>query len=243
MLCFARPTAESGGYGVELIRIAPSDAPMVRPIASAKASLESGRRGFWLRHLHRWHWISSALCLIGMLLFAATGITLNHAGDIAAEPVTKQRTLTLAPIVRKSFAGEDEAKRPLPASVRDALRAGLGLPVSATAKAEWSAEELFLELPRPGGDGTLTIDRASGVATLETTDRGWVSYLNDLHKGRNAGPVWGWFLDVFAAACLVFTITGLFLLQLHGRNRPATWPVAGLGLLVPIVLALLFVHR
>ena len=42
------------------------------------------RRGFWLRTLHQWHWISSAICLIGMLLFAFTGITLNHAADIAA---------------------------------------------------------------------------------------------------------------------------------------------------------------
>src|SRR5690554_7153023 len=36
--------------------------------------------------LRQWHWISSALCLAGMLLFAVTGITLNHAGQIEARP-------------------------------------------------------------------------------------------------------------------------------------------------------------
>ena len=36
--------------------------------------------------LRQWHWISSALCLIGMLGFAITGITLNHAGVIPAVP-------------------------------------------------------------------------------------------------------------------------------------------------------------
>ncbi|NIV36045.1 MAG: hypothetical protein GWN58_43325, partial [Anaerolineae bacterium] len=34
----------------------------------------------WLGTLRQWHWISSALCLVGMLLFSVTGITLNHAG-------------------------------------------------------------------------------------------------------------------------------------------------------------------
>ena len=34
------------------------------------------RRGFWLRQLHQWHWISAAVCLVAMLLFTITGITL-----------------------------------------------------------------------------------------------------------------------------------------------------------------------
>ena len=29
----------------------------------------------WLKQLHQWHWISSALCLISMVLFSVTGIT------------------------------------------------------------------------------------------------------------------------------------------------------------------------
>ena len=53
---------------------------------SASPALQQQRRGFWLRTLHQWHWISSAVCLIGMLLFAITGITLNHASKIEATP-------------------------------------------------------------------------------------------------------------------------------------------------------------
>ena len=40
-------------------------------------------RAFWLRQLHSWHWISAALSLAGMLLFAVTGLTLNHAGSLS----------------------------------------------------------------------------------------------------------------------------------------------------------------
>ena len=97
-------------------------------------------------------------------------------------------------------------------------------------------------MPGRGRDGWLAFDKASGEVEDERTDRGWISYLNDLHKGRNSGPAWGWFIDVFAIACIVFTLTGLFLLQMHARQRPTTWPWVGLGLVVPVLLALLFIH-
>src|SRR5690606_16470761 len=48
-------------------------------------------RAFWLRQLHQWHWISSAICLVGMLLFAVTGVTLNHAAEIEARPRVSER--------------------------------------------------------------------------------------------------------------------------------------------------------
>jgi hypothetical protein len=72
-----------------------------------------------------------------------------------------------------------------------------------------------------------------GQVEYEKTDRGWISYFNDLHKGRNTGAAWSWFIDVFAVACLVFCITGLFLLQMHAGKRPATWPLVALGLVAP----------
>ena len=132
-------------------------------------------------------------------------------------------------------------KAPIPDSARAALKPLLSTTIPA-APAEWSADEIFLELPRPGGDATLTIDRATGEAIYETTDRGWIAYLNDLHKGRNTGPAWSWFIDIFAVACLIFSLTGLLLLQLHSKHRPSTWPIVGFGLLVPVLLAILFIH-
>ncbi len=60
-----------------------------------KSKLTLGSRAFWLRQMRQWHWISAAVCLIGMLLFAVTGITLNHAGKIEARPVVSERTATM----------------------------------------------------------------------------------------------------------------------------------------------------
>ncbi|MDH7454096.1 PepSY-associated TM helix domain-containing protein [Luteimonas composti] len=200
------------------------------------------RRGFWLRTLHQWHWISSAVCMVGMLLFAVTGITLNHAAKIEGEPRVDNRVATLpAPLLRALAGGPDQGSAPLQREVADWLSNALDASIGRR-EAEWSESEVYLSMPGPGHDAWLSIDRGSGEVEYERTDRGAISYLNDLHKGRNTGPAWGWFIDIFALACVVFTITGLLLLQMHARQRPTTWPWVGLGLLVPVLLALLFIH-
>ena len=210
--------------------------------AAERTSDRAQRRGFWLRTLHQWHWISSAACLVGMLLFAVTGITLNHAGRIEGSPEVEHREAALPGPLRDALAAHAaEGNAPLPPELAQWLRRELGAPVGAR-EAEWSTDEVYLSMPGPGRDAWLAIDRAGGTVEYERTDRGWVSYLNDLHKGRNAGPAWGWFIDVFALACVVFTVTGLLLLQMHARQRPTTWPWVGLGLVVPVLLALLFIH-
>ena len=199
-------------------------------------------RAFWLKHLHRWHWISAALSLIGMLLFAATGITLNHAADIEGSPKTVERTAQLPTALFKALPHHAEGeKAPLPQAVSQWAAQALSITTTGRA-AEWSADEVYLALPRPGGDGWISIDRATGEVTMEQTDRGWISWANDLHKGRNTGTPWSWFIDVFAIACLVFTITGLVLLQLHAANRPSTWPIVGFGLVLPLIIIILFMH-
>ena len=200
------------------------------------------RRSFWLRHLHQWHWISSAICLIAMLLFAATGITLNHSAQIEAHPQVSGKQAQLPrDLLAQLGAREHKDKDVVPAPLARWLDKQFGIDVGPQP-GEWSPEELYVSLPRPGGDAWLRVDLGNGKVEYEKTDRGWVSYFNDLHKGRNTGAAWSWFIDIFAVACLVFCITGLFLLQLHAGNRPVTWPLVGLGLVVPLVLAIIFIH-
>lgn len=202
-------------------------------------------RAFWLKHLHQWHWLSAAMCLVGMLLFSLTGFTLNHASWIAAKPDVATRTAELpAPLlsqlrqVRESDGDEQAA---LPPPVADWLGETLAVRVDGR-QTEWSDDEIYISLPRPGGDAWLTVSLEDGTVTHELTDRGWLSYFNDLHKGRNTGAAWSLFIDVFAFAALVFAVTGLLLLKMHATNRPATWPMVGLGLVLPLLLAILFIH-
>lgn len=211
---------------------------------AAPPALPGAGRALWLRQLHQWHWISSALCLMTMLLFAITGFTLNHAAQIEAQPAVTRLKAQLPPALQRQLAafaaGHADARLPLPALLADWAERSFPVQVRGV-RAEWSEEDAYVALPRPGGDAWLRIG-VDGKAEYEATSRGWISWLNDMHKGRNAGPVWGWFIDVFAAACLVFCITGFLILKYHAANRPSTWPVIGLGLVLPVVLALLFVH-
>ncbi|XQU70813.1 PepSY-associated TM helix domain-containing protein [Cupriavidus sp. H18C1] len=245
--------------------------PSLEPRMESHMGAAQQRRAFWLKHLHQWHWISSALCLIGMLLFAVTGFTLNHAGQIEAEPKVVVRNAeapgpVLAALQARKAALEGDTgdrsdrsgnnggnrdgnrgnnaaqdKTPVPAELADWLQREFDIDAHGR-EAEWSPDEIYVPLPRPGGDAWVSVALDSGEAQYELTTRGWISYLNDLHKGRNTGGAWSLFLDLFAFACLVFCVTGLFLLKLHAGARVATWPLVGLGLVAPLLLAILFIH-
>lgn len=196
-------------------------------------------KGFWRTQLRQWHWISSALCLTGLLLFAATGFTLNHATAFEAKPQTTRVEKTLPAEIRARL-GEIKDKAPLPADLAAAVCAATGAEVGRhPAEVE---DDIFVDLPGPGVDASVTIDRDSGHVTYERTTRGVIAVLNDLHKGRNAEPVWGLFIDALAMACVLFALTGLGLLWVYARGRRITWPLAAAGLVLPLLLYLLFVH-
>lgn len=214
-------------------------APNTRRPAAAAEPRGWRRRSFWLQQVRLWHWVSAALCLTCMLLFAGTGVTLNHAGVFEPPPRTTSASLQLPPTLAAQLsAGPLEGPAPLPASVRAWIDQQLGLDLSKD-RAEWSEEEVTAAIPRPGGERTLTIDRLSGAVAYETSSRGVVGALNDLHTGRNSGPAWSWFIDVFAAGCLIFAATGLALACLYARGRPLTWPLLATGAAAPLILVIL----
>lgn len=181
------------------------------------------------------------MSLAGILLFAITGITLNHAGQIEAKPDVTHIQVTLPNNLLGTLEKHPEGNAPLPAKLSRWLLQQHGID-AGESNAEWSEDEVYLSLPGPGRDAWLSIQKADGAMEYERTERGTIALLNDLHKGRNTGSAWRWFIDVFAAACVVFTLSGLFLLWLHARHRHSTWPLVGLGLLLPLLLILLFIH-
>lgn len=202
------------------------------------------RRAYWLKTLHKWHWMSAALSLVGLLVFAATGLTLNNAAWIEASPEVTSKTLTLPDAQLRQLQAlhrDDNDNAPLPPAIEAWLDQELDIRIGGRS-AEYSAEEVYLSLPGPGADAWMALDLTTGDIEYERSDRGWIAYFNDLHKGRHTGTAWSWFIDVLAIACLIFALTGLFLMKLHAKNRPASWPLTGLGLVIPLVLMLLFIH-
>ena len=209
----------------------------VRPARKKK------QKNFWKRQARIWHWITGAICLVGMLLFSVTGITLNHAADIPAEPVITSLTATLSAEELASLEGQpvEGTTDSLPRDTVQALRRHININ-TAGKTAVWTDWDVYVALPRPGGDAWLAIDRETGDVEYELTERGVISWLNDLHKGRNTGTAWFWFIDIFSVAAILFCLTGLWLLQIYAGKRAITWPLTILGLAIPAVLAIFFIH-
>jgi len=207
------------------------------PGSARKRSLRSAI----VRQVTLWHWVSSGVCLGGMLLFTVTGITLNHASSIPAKPEVRTReTLAPAVVIAAARAGK-EGRQALPAAIAEWVAQETGAP--GDGMGEWNAEEVYISLPRPGGDAWMTVNRSTGAVHYEETDRGWISYFNDLHKGRHTGKAWAIYIDLLAVACLVFAVTGLILLQTHASKRPSTWPLVAASVVMPLVVLVLAVHR
>ncbi|GAA5509505.1 PepSY-associated TM helix domain-containing protein [Novipirellula caenicola] len=229
------------------MNIATTDRPPTDVVLKQPPRKKRSRRSAWLRLLIHSHWMSSAISLVGMVLFAITGITLNHASQIETEPKIRNELLELPPRLQSilravpdtELAASESAV--LPAEVADWLSDRFTVSV-ANREAEWSGDEVYLSMQGPGSDAWIAIDRDSGEVEFQSTSRGWIAYFNDLHKGRHTGTAWMWFLDVFAIATLVFCITGLLLLYERAGNRRSTWPLVAFGLIAPWILILLFIH-
>lgn len=196
---------------------------------------------FSLGSMRQWHWISSAVCLVGMLLFAATGITLNHAGQIEAQARVETLETQMPVQLQESMDVSKLNGGPVPLQIREWLSREHQLSIPSKA-GEWFEGEVYLSLPRPGGDAWLSVDLHTGEVIYEKTTRGAVAFLNDLHKGRNTGTAWSWFIDIFSVACVIFSVTGLVLLYRHAGHRPSTWPLVGLGLVIPLLIVILTLH-
>lgn len=203
--------------------------------------MDSRARMQLYRTTHLWHWISAAICFAALTLFTVTGITLNHASAIGANPVVESGTAQLPDELRAELRKQRDAVEQNAAVFIDWAEGAFDLSLSGAA-AEWSAEELYLSAPGPGRDAWVSIDVASGAAKFEATDRGWVAYFNDLHKGRNTGIAWMIFIDIVAVAVLFFSITGLILLWIQARLRTSTWPLVGGGVVLVVVLMIFFAH-
>jgi len=190
----------------------------------------------------QWHWISGAISLVGMMLFALTGITLNHASDI---PANRQVTAIEVDAPKASISeltGLSEGSYLIPRTLQHYMQEAHGVALPRNVEGEWDGIEFYASWPGPGADSWLAVDVDLALLTYEHVDRGIVAYFNDLHKGRNTGAVWRWFIDGFAIACIIFSVTGLQLLMKHATSRVSTWPVTALGVLIPFVILLLFVH-
>ena len=160
-------------------------------------SPDNRRRSYWLKTLHEWHWVSSALCLIGLLLFGITGFTLNHAGQIEAKPVVaSQRGSVQAPLLIRLqgqvalIKQEHKGRAALPDELQAWVRQQWSVDTAAR-DAEWTDDEIYLQLK-----GTMEQHGIAAASTVETTYSATICML--AAQGTGVGVVNPYIASVFA---------------------------------------------
>lgn len=178
-------------------------------------SLKNKQVQLWARRIHIY--VSMAL-LIVTLFFSVTGITLNRPELFeSSRPNISYKALLIPEQVLFEQPGLFRPdKEELIGYLRErADLGGFASSIDTYTELDNGAliqGELSLDFKGPGYNATVFIDMVTREAEIEITDYGVVALLNDLHKGRNSGDIWKWFIDITALLMVVFVVTGLCLL-------------------------------
>jgi uncharacterized protein len=160
------------------------------------------------------------------IIYALSGIALNHKHDWNPNYIFDSRTFTAeTPITRETF-GDDTA--------RDILKQiGLEKEFKASYFPSGNKATIFIN------GGYVTVNAATGGGVVERISKRPLFYqVNFLHY--NPGVWWKYFSDIYCVALILVTITGLFILK--GRNgitkRGAILTLA--GVLLPVLFLFIY---
>ncbi|OIQ26262.1 PepSY-associated TM helix domain-containing protein [uncultured Vibrio sp.] len=192
----------------------------------------------WARRLHIY--VSMALLLV-VLFFSVTGITLNRPQLFErSEPSIEQFELVLPASMFPSKEGRVDSNKD---QLMDFLQAAgvAGTASNLDVYTEYEDNELVigevtLDYKAPGYNAAVFIDITTLTAEIETTDYGFIALLNDLHKGRNSGEVWRWFIDITAVLMIFFVLTGVCLLVPKKKTFATSLKWTTLGSLISLVI-------
>ncbi|WP_169977306.1 PepSY-associated TM helix domain-containing protein [Tautonia rosea] len=191
----------------------------------------------------RWlHIYLSMFGLASVLFFSVTGLTLNHPDWFFANVEhldEAEGTLERSWLNDLDSATTDQAEDQV-----DQLRVVEYLRLEHDVKGaltEFFVDEYecFVTFKGPGYSADARIDRETGEYFLTESTLGLVAVLNDLHKGRDTGPVWSVAIDVSAVVLTVISLSGLILLFYLRLRRNPGLVVAVIGGVVIVAVVLL----
>ncbi|WP_435011844.1 PepSY-associated TM helix domain-containing protein (plasmid) [Tundrisphaera lichenicola] len=199
-----------------------------------------GRRlGLRLAGFVRWlHTYLSMFSLAALLFFSLTGITLNHPRlffDGVATSVEAEGQLDA------DWVGEGPEDRVKKLEVVEQLRKDHGIR-GALSSFTIDDEECVVTFKGPAYSADAFIQRADGRYRVIEDRQGLIAVLNDLHKGRDTGPVWSAVIDISAALTALVSVTGLLLLFYIKRRRTAGLLMALVGTVLLMVAFLMGVR-
>jgi hypothetical protein len=169
------------------------------------------------------HIYLSMMGFLLILLFAITGLTLNHADSAIHSRNSETKMITLP----EGVAGQEKVE----AELRRVL--GVASPVTLYKEVPDEIEVLFTA---PGSRTHVVINREDRTAVVESETRGWLGKLEDLHKGHDSGRMWAWVIDGIAVLLGMSAVTGLITLASLPARRKVGFVFGAIGLVVVVVL-------
>ena len=190
----------------------------------------------------RWlHIYLSMVSFAIVLFFAATGLTVNHPAWFAGAVKTRQSEGRIDRSLLASSPSRDQQKI-------DPQKSGLVQTLRKREHLHGSVDELRTDdasvsfsYRAPGYSADVTVDRAQGTYTLTEVRNGFVAVINDLHKGRDAGKVWGWLIDLSAILLTLVSLTGLLILWFIYKRRVSGLIMMAVGLALCVFVYKVFV--
>ncbi|MCK6546279.1 PepSY-associated TM helix domain-containing protein [Myxococcota bacterium] len=176
----------------------------------------------WNRVLHR----DAGYLATGLtLIYAISGVVVNHTNDINPNYVVEREEKTFEPVAvsdRDTMVAELVKKLALPGPPKESFRPSP------------EKVDLFYE------DFNVKADATAGTATIErSTPRFLIKDMNTLHLNRLRGA-WTWIADAYAIVLAFLAISGMIMLKgkdgFMGRGK---WFVLA-GFAVPILYLALF---
>lgn len=175
---------------------------------------------WWLHVIHR---DVGYLCVGLVVVYAVSGIAVNHVDDWNPSYAIERVRGDIGPVAATEV--DDDA-------VARVVLSRLGL--STDYRALFAPAPDQLRILR--GNHTIDVDLASGDVTQEfVVPRFGLYEANHLHLNRAKGA-WTWIADAFAVLLIVLAVTGLFLIKgKQGITGRGAW-LAGLGIALPLVV-------
>jgi hypothetical protein len=168
------------------------------------------------------------LCVALTVIYAVSGIAVNHIGDWNPNFKVIALESNIGPVVT---ADPDS-----PEALRDILaRIGEAGVVRTTFRSDPDSLQVFMD------DGSVVyVELSSGGVLLESVQsRIFLREANFLHL-NHARKLWTYAADIYAAALLLLAITGLFVIKgKKGITGRGAW-LTGAGILIPVVFLLLY---
>jgi uncharacterized protein len=191
------------------------------------------------RNFERWtRWLHIYLSMFSfatLLFFAITGITLNHTNWIEGRQKVEQVEGDLA----VAWVHSDSLKV-AELKVVEYMRNTYAIR-SPLSDFTTDDSECSFSFKGPGYNADGFIDRSTGHFELTITKYGLIAILNDLHKGRDSGTAWAWFIDISAVLMILVSVTGFLMIFLLKKKRLNGLLIAGFGTILILLIYYLFV--